>query len=367
MISRYILRAFPATLFICFAAAPVRPAYGFMLASGTLTHLISDLPGTVANALQYNGEKFGFKINGYGTAGLLEPDFETPYFINDWRVRGEINYHPGANTFGLVYAIDAAAVDEDKFMREGFTYWQNRKYGRMEIGFTDSVARKLGVGLPDVGGLRVNDKPLFYKKIHPAGPVIADTTLTTGRNALRMNLVSMPIGATQYGLSVAGITDDYDYAIDAGIKLRSPTGKVKTAYAFGASFMSRPDNYRTDAYTPLVNADWRAQVSGGLNLQYNSFMWGLTARVIYDENPVGPISDGLAVGTGISYDILNYSVSLTYIFSDTGIWNRDIDDYMDHTAITSLRYKYSENVDLWISLGITTETPFVSAGLRLTI
>ena len=63
MISRYILRAFPATLFICFAAAPVRPAYGFMLTSGTLTHLISDLPGTVANALQYNGEKFGFKIN----------------------------------------------------------------------------------------------------------------------------------------------------------------------------------------------------------------------------------------------------------------------------------------------------------------
>ena len=367
MTVRYSVRVFWVAVFMLLTTGAFDMAHGFSLSSGTLTRLISDFPGTLAHALRYDGEKFGFKINGYGTAGLLEPDFETPYFINDWRVRGEFNYHPGANTFGLVYAIDAAAVDEDKFMREGFAYWQHRDYGRMEIGFTDSVARKLGVGLPDVGGLRVNDKPLFYKKIQPSGPVISDTTLTTGRSALRMNLVSMPLHGAQYGLSVAGITDDYDYAIDAGIKLRSPGGKVKTAYAFGASFMSRPDNYHTDAYTPRVNADWRAQVSGGMNLQYNSFMWGLTARVIYDDDPIGPISDGLALGTGVSYDILNYSVSLTYILSDTGVWNHDIDDYIDHTAIASLRYKYSENVDLWISLGMTSETPFVSAGLRLTI
>ena len=232
--------------------------------------------------------------------------FETPDFIGDWRVRGEANYLiTDGNTLGLVYAIDAAAVDEDKFMREAFTYWQNRNYGRVELGFTDSIARKLGVGLPDVGGLRVNDKPLFYKKITPSGPVISDTTLTTGRSALRANFATMPIGKAQYGLSVSGITDDYDYAVDAALKIRQPSGKVKMAYALGASFMSKPDGYRTDAYTPRVYADWRAQVSGGMNLQYNSWMWGVTARLIYDENPIGPISDGLALGTGISYDILN--------------------------------------------------------------
>ncbi len=322
---------------------------------------------TSADALQYDNGRFGLKLTGYGTAGILEPDFETPDFIGDWRVRGEMDYLvTDGNKLGLVYAIDAAAVDEDKFMREAFTYWQNNTYGRAELGFTDSIARKLGVGLPDVGGLRVNDKPLFYKKIHPAGPVISDTTLTTGRSALRLNLATMPIGATQYGLSVSGITDDYDYAVDAALKIRQPTGKVKAAYTVGASFMSRPDGYRTDAYTPYVYADWRAQVSGGMNLQYNSWMWGLTARLIYDENPVGPISDGLAVGTGVSYDILNYSISLTYIFSDTGVWNRDVKDYMDHTAIASFRYKYSENVDGWMSLGVTTETPFLAVGMRLT-
>ncbi len=320
-----------------------------------------------ANALEYDNGRFGLKLNGYATGGVLEPDFETPDFIGDWRIRGEMDYLvTDGNKLGLVYAIDAAAVDEDKFMREAFSYWQNSTYGRAEIGFTDSIARKLGVGLPDVGGLRVNDKPLFYKKIHPTGPVISDTTITTGRSALRLNLATMPIGTAQYGLSISGITDDYDYAVDAALKIRQPSGKVKTAYAFGASFMSHPDGYRTDAYTPRVYADWRAQVSGGINLQYNSWMWGLTARLIYDENPLGPISDGLAVGSGISYDILNYSVSLTYIFSDTGVWNRDVDDYLDHTVIASFRYKYSENVDGWMSLGMTTETPFVAVGLRLT-
>lgn len=320
-----------------------------------------------ASALEYDNGRFGLRLTGYGTAGVLEPDFDTPDFVGDWRVRGEMTYQAtNSDKLGLVYAIDAAAVDEDKFMREAFGYWQNRKFGRIEFGATDSIARKLGVGLPDVGGLRVNDKPLFYKKITPNGPVISDTTLTTGRGGLRLNYTTMPIGRAQYGLSVSGLTDHYDYAVDTGIKLRMPSGKIKTAYAFGASFMSRPDGYRTDAYTPRVYADWRAQISGGMNLQYNSWMWGVTARLIYDENPIGPVSDGLAVGTGISYDILNYSISLTYIFSDTGIWNHDVDDYMDHTAIASFRYKYSENVDMWASLGITSETPFGAVGLRLT-
>lgn len=320
-----------------------------------------------ANAWQYDHGPVTFKLNGYGTGGIIEPDFGKPDFIGDWRVRAQLDYNiADGQTLGAVYAIDAAAIDEDKFMREAFAFWQDRALGRVEVGFTDSVARKLGVGLPDVGGLRVNDKPLFYKKITPDGPVISDTTLTTGRSALRTNLVSMPRGAAQYGLSVAGLTDDYDYAVDAALKIRRPSGKVKTAYAFAASFMDHPDNYRTDAYTPRVTADWRAQVSGGVNVQYNSWIWGLTARVIYDQDPVGPVSDGLAVGTGVSYDILNYSVSLTYIFSDTGIWNRDVKDYMDHTVIGSFRYKYSENVDGWMSLGMTTETPFLSVGLRLT-
>ena len=206
MIFKYLSHIISATAFMCVASVIPSMAY----------------------ALHYDIGPVGLKLTGYGTAGILEPDFKTPDFIGDWRVRGEIDWRiTDINSFGAVYAIDAAAVDEDKYMREGFVYWQNRHYGRAEFGFTDSIARKLGVGLPDVGGLRVNDKPLFYKKIHPNGPVISDTTLTTGRSALRLNLATMPIGAAQYGLSVSGITDNYDYAIDAAIKIRRPSGKVE--------------------------------------------------------------------------------------------------------------------------------------------
>ena len=88
--------------------------------------------------------------------------------------------------------------------------------------------------------------------------------------------------------------------------------------------------------------------------------------MIYDEHAIGRPSDGIAAGTGVSYDLLKYSVSLSYLFSDTAIWSKNVDNYDVHSLIASVRYKYSENVDGWISGGITTDTPFVSAGMRVT-
>ena len=325
------------------------------------------LSGTVAHAIDYSAGKFDFKLTGYGTGGIIQPDFETPLFIGDWRVRGEIDLNANDNhKFGAVYSLDAAATDDGKAFREAFGFYQLKQVGRIEVGFTDSIARKLGVGLPDVGGLRINDRPIFHKKIVPEGPVISDTTLTTGRSELRVNVATSQINGAQYGLSLSGITDDYDYAVDGGLKIRKSDGKVKRAFSLGASFMNNPHAFSTDVYAPPVTADSRTQLTAGMNIQYNSWIWGTTARLIYDDNPTGPVSDGIVAGTGVSYDLFQYSVSLTYMFSDTGIWNRDVDDFMDHMLIGSFRYKYSANVDGWISMGITSKTPFVSAGMRLT-
>lgn len=330
------------------------------------TLFVSVLPCT-SNALEYNLGGADFKLTGYGTVGMIEPEFDTPVFIGDWRVRGQLSADLSDNLgFGFVYAMDAAAAEKGSWSREAFGFFDFKSIGRLELGFTDSVARKLGLGLPDVGGLRINDRPLYNEKITPPDSVIADSGLTSGRsNSLRLNLVSVPISSVQYGVSVAGITDNYDWAVDTGLKIRRPSGKVKTAYSIGLSFMNRPDDFDNEIYTPGVTADWRAQMSFGMNLQYNSWIWGLTGRVIYDQDPIGEISDGFVFGTGISYDLLKYSVSLTYLLSDTGVWQKDVADYIDHTMVASFRYKYSENVDCWISGGATSSTPFVSAGLRL--
>lgn len=323
--------------------------------------------GTSAHAIEYSTGIFDFKLTGYGTGGIIQPDFESTLFIGDWRVRGEVNLNANENhKFGAVYAIDAAAAEDGKPFREAFGFYQTKKLGRIEVGFTDSIARKLGVGLPDVGGLRINDRPIFHKKIVPDGAVISDTTLTTGRGALRVNIATSQIDGAQYGLSLAGITDDYDFAVDGGLKIRKPSGKVKHAFSLGASFMDNPRGFSTDVYAPPVTADSRTQFTAGLNIQYNSWIWGTTARVIYDKNPNGPVSDGIVAGTGISYDLLQYSISLTYMFSDTGVWNKNANDFIDHMLISSFRYKYSTNVDGWMSLGITSKTPFISAGMRLT-
>ena len=321
-----------------------------------------------AYALEYNIGNTDFRLTGYGTFGMINPDIETPLSIGDWRVRGQItNAFVQDTKLGFVYAMDKASLDKGNFLREVFAFLQSKSLGRVELGFTDSIARKLGLGLPDVGGLRINDRPLYNEKIIPSGAVIADTTLTSGRsNSLRLNLVSNSNNGTQYGVSVSGITDDYNWAADAGIKFRKSSGKLKSAYSVGASFMNKPDNFDNEIYTPGVTADWRAQLSLAMNLQYNSWIFGVSGRAIYDQNPIGEVSDGFVVGTGVSYDLFQYSVSLIYMLSDTGVWQNDVDDFIDNTVVASFRYKYSENVDGWISGGTTSKTPFISAGMRIT-
>lgn len=334
--------------------------------SVALIAFIVCIPGT-ASAFEYNSGKISAKLTGYATGGIIEPEFKSTLFIGDWRARGQIMYSANeTHKFGLVYAMDQTAIDKGNFSRETFALWEIKNQGRIEVGYTDSVARKLGVGLPDVGGLRINDRPLYNEKIVPDGPVIPDTTLTSGRDAPRINLTTAPKSGVQYGISATGFSDEYDWALDAGLKLRRPNGKVKTAYSIGFSFMDNPDGFDPEVYLPAVTADWRTQLSLGMNLQYNSWIWATTARIIYDQDPIGIASDGFVLGTGVSYDLLKYSISLTYMFSDTGVWHSDKTNFQDNMLIASFRYKYSENVDLWMSGGTTSKTPFFSAGLRLT-
>ena len=324
-----------------------------------------------ANAapIEYKNDKFTARVSGYGDIGMIEPDFalNNSRLVGDWSLRGQMTYDvTDEYKLGFVYSLDQKTIDKDKYINDLFALWQVKNVGRLEIGLTDSVAQKLGLGLPDVSGLRMNDDSLMFKQIEPRHAIIPDATLDTGDSALRANFVTSQHDGVQYGLSVAGLGADYDFTVDGGIKIRRPNGKTKTAYSFGASFMSRPDDFRQSIYAPRVTADWRAQISAAVNVQYNSFMFALTGRAIYDENPVGAISDGFVLGTGVSYDLLKYTVSLSYMLSDTGVWEKDVNDFINHTIVSSFRYKYSENVNGWISLGMTAQTPFVSAGMRVT-
>ena len=324
-----------------------------------------------ANAapIEYNDGDFSARVSGYGNVGIIEPNFalNNVAFLGDWSVRGQMTYAADeTHKLGMVYSLNQQTVDEKGYINDLFALWQVKGLGRLEIGLTDSVTEKLGLGLPDVGGLRMNDNPLLYKEIHVNGPIIADTILDTGDCSPRVNIVSSQIGSAQYGLSVAGLSDEYNFTLDGGIKIRRPNGKTKTAYSLGASFTSRPDDFKQSQFSPRVTADWRAQFSAAMNLQYNSFMFALTGRAIYDKDPIGVTADGIILGSGISYDLLKYTVSLSYMFSDTGIWHHDIENHINHTVVSSFRYKYSENVDGWMSLGISSDAEFISAGIRLT-
>ena len=347
-----------------------------------LCFMLYALCGAPAHAYEYNHGGYGFKLNGEGMLGgaaVLDKDLRA---ISDFRIRAQGNYAvTNGITVGAVYAIDQLSLDHDKWARDAFLFTES-PWGRVEAGFTDSIAAKMGVALPDVGGLRINDYPIIYNFANPGVPVISNPTISDARYNFRVNIASVPTNPLQFGASFAPGTRNFNSASDISVKYRQPNGKTKTSLVLGASFIDSPENMQADFYAPNVTADFRAQVATGLNVQYNSWIWGLNARAIYDQDAISTPSDGLRLGTGVSYDLLSYTASASYIFSDIGIWDHHDsrpglrrgdkpptpDSRIAHTGVLSLRYKINENFDVWASWGLTASAvetnPFVALGLR---
>jgi len=325
-----------------------------------------------ANALEYSTDNWKFKLDADGMVGFLETKDDKPLFIDDWDVKAQAFYKfNSTQRVGAVYSIDADCVEDDEYIHDAFVLFEDRDIGRTEFGLTHSIAHKMGLGLPDVGYLRINSKSILHEKLDLNRVLISETTATTGHETLRLNLATAATEYGQYGLSVAGFGDEYDYAVDFAVKFKQPHGKTKTAYSFAISYMDSPDDYTENSYSPPVTADWRAQMALGFNLQYNSFIWGTSLRMIYDYKPLYKTADGLVAGSGVSYDFLQSSVSVTYLFSDTDLWhhtNRDgikieHGDYV-HTVLGSFRYKYSEETSLFMSGGLADTTPFFAVGIK---
>lgn len=328
--------------------------------------------GTNAYALDYSTSKWKFTLNADGMLGFLETKDDKPTGINDWDAKTTLTYRINSNQrMGLVYSIDEDSVESNLYARDAFILFQDKTVGRAEFGLTHSIARKMGLGLPDVGYLRLNDKSLLYKNLNLNKVLISDTTATNGHDALRLNLATITTDYGQYGLSIAGPGGDFDFAIDTAAKFKQPFGKLKAAYSIALSYMDNPNGYEENSYTPLLYADWRTQAALGLNLQYNSFIIGASTRLIYDENPVGRPTDGLVAGTGISYDFLQSSLSLNYLFSNTNLWKHndkitgaELSGDYTNTVIASFRYKYTEHTSVFMSGGLAHTTPFFAVGLK---
>ena len=322
-----------------------------------------------AHALEYTSGKWNFDLDADGMVGFLTPKSETPKFMDDWDIKTQLSYRMNqSQRIGAVYSIDADCVESDEYVHDAFVLLEDRDIGRAEFGLTYSVARKMGLGLPDVGSMRINNKSILHRKLDTGRVLITDSSANSGHDALRLNMATRQTNYGQYGISVSGFGDDYDYAIDWAVKFKDSIGKIKTAYSIAISYMDKPNDFEENLYTPLVNADWRGQIATGFNLQYNSWIFGTSLRVIYDYRPTTQPSDGLVAGTGVSYDFLQSSVSLSYLYSDTNLWNHDFQDTIangnTNTILASFRSKYSENTNMFMSTGTVNDTPFFAVGLK---
>ena len=146
---------------------------------------------TSAHALHYSTDNWRFRLDADGMVGFLEPKDEKTMFIDDWDVKAQASYRLNeTQRFGAVYSIDADCVEDDEYIHDAFILFEDRNLGRSELGFTHSIARKMGLGLPDVGYLRINEKSILHKELELKKVLISDTTATTGHESVRLNLAT---------------------------------------------------------------------------------------------------------------------------------------------------------------------------------
>ncbi|MDR1826436.1 MAG: hypothetical protein LBQ49_01965 [Rickettsiales bacterium] len=250
---------------------------------------------------------------------------------------------------GAVWAIDMRAADRGFWAKDAFVYTQNN-IGRIEVGWTESIAAKLSLLLPDVGGASVNNAPFFLPDDHIG---ITHPAVRGNQYAWRTNVASNPEKSFQFGIGRTFVQGrGFNNSTDLGIRYRDIGGRWKSSVSLGLSYIEKPFGLTSDSHLPPVFADARYQGTLGVNIQVGSIVWAATGKIISDNgaDPTQPRSDGIQGGTGFSYDILAWSFSLNYIFSQVGVWDAD-DDYFGHTVVASARYKIDKNFGVWGSGG----------------
>jgi hypothetical protein len=316
---------------------------------------------SAASAFERQIGQNNIRLTAQGWTGA----FDRGKTFSDYLIRLQISrMMPNRWNIGMIYSYDRSSNDNDKFARDSFAYVET-EWGRLESGWTESIASKLALTLPDVGGTRLNNAPFFL----PDGfRGITNPTVRGNQYAWRLNAATLPTRPWQFGVGqTIGRADGFNRSTDIGIRYRNPYGRTKTSVSFGFSYIDRPFDLTGDAYLPPTFARARYQATGGFNLQNGSLIWAITAKAIVDNHPIGFASDGLQAGTGLSYDFLAFSASASYVFSNVGIWRPGDKNIAAHTGILSARYKITKYFNLWASAGATyfDDAPrfFLSGGI----
>jgi len=339
-----------------------------------LTALLLILIATPAAAvMNWHYGRNTFRVSGEGHLGVL--DDESAFTRYNLRLEARRRL-PNRWHFGAVYSIDEFTVEQGFAARDAFAFLETN-YGRVEAGWTESIATKMGLTLPDVGGTRINNAPFFLPDDFTG---YTNPRVFGNQFAWRMNMATMPTNPIQFGMGTTSWHQSqagFNNSTDVALRFRKPEGRIKSSVSAGFSYVERPMGFKADAFLPPVFATARYQGTLAGNVQWGSLLWAVTTKVTVDQNPdlacdacAGFRTDGIQVGTGASYDVLSMSFSANYIFSNIGVFGHDTNVINNHTAMMSARYKIDQFFSVWATGGslfssdpIIGINPFFSAGV----
>ena len=280
-------------------------------------------------------------VGGYlnawmGYTNLSKKDFGDLVGVNKFALgtEGEIVFAADTKLdnglkVGAVAEIEIGSTDfGQRYLGDVYAYAES-KYGKVELGATDNVAKKLHNGAPEVGPLD-NAKIVNWLGLGDVDVVLGSTAIDLDSNAKKISYFSPKFYGFQVGASWVPGADGKEGAFDVAANGASAPSDVLRASVFDEFtrmyVLSAAYNNKFGGVT--VGADFgfgNIQVAGVDNLNHYSFgadvgFSGFTigaGYTILDHNAKG-LKNDKAFEIGAAYENGPYAVSANYFLSKDG-------------------------------------------------
>lgn len=331
--------------------------------------MLFSVPAQAAEGLQLHVGGYMNQWFGYGDNDIPNVQELDQWSDSEIHFSGEYHLDVGP-TIGLEVQLEANTTGDQ--IDESYAFIEGG-LGRLVLGSTDDAAYLMQYAAPNVG-LAINSGSQTQHILEPTGNALFHTvygstfiTPALDDTGQKVTYYSPRMSGFQFGFSYLpdvdptggdrnSLTTDtasYHDGLSVGVNyVESYENGVDVAASVGYSYASAPDG-AVDAFTGSSVDDFQGFMLG-LNLGYEGFTLGGSYAKVTDGVISGTsTTEGQAYDVGLSYEVDEYGVSLTYFHGETEA-DRTIAGDSEHDSYAlSGSYALSDGISLLGTVGYT--------------